>query len=737
MDGTNSPLQFRVLGMDCAEEVTALKRELVPLVGNEERLAFDLLQGKMTVKPGQPAVSADQVLKGIQQAGLKAEPWVADSRPVTTSKNLASSLRAWLVGASGLATVLGLVSHAALTGSLSNAFGGGGGATHSAPPLLSCVLYGIAVASGVWLVLPKAWNSARHFRPDMNLLMVIAVCGAVLIGEWLEAATVAFLFALSILLEAWSIGRARRAIAALLDLTPPEVRVRRPDKTEVVVPPDQVEIGTRFLVRPGERIALDGRVVAGSSHVNQAPITGESKLATKSAGDPIYAGTINGDGALEAESTAAVEDTTLARIIRLVEEAQSSRAESEQWVERFARIYTPVVLVLAVFALLIPPLVFGQPWLKSTYNALTLLVIACPCALVISTPVSIVAGLTAAAKRGVLIKGGVYLEVPARLSAIAFDKTGTLTLGEPAVVSVTALSGHDEEELLERAAALEARSDHPLARAVLAYAESKGVRPEPADDLQTVQGKGATAVINGRPFWIGSHKYLEERGQETPEVHEMLERLSSDGRSVVVVGNEQHVCGFLILADAVRPQAKGTLGQLRSLGIKHLVLLTGDNSPTGKSLAQQVGIDEVHAELLPQDKVAEIKRLVEKYGQVAMVGDGINDAPALAQSTLGIAMGAAGSDAAIETADIALLADDLTQLPWLVRHSRNTLTVIRQNIIFSLAVKALFVVLTFIGWSSLWAAIAADTGASLLVVFNGLRLLQSDGVESKTGENQN
>ena len=292
-----APLQFRVLGMDCAEEVTALKRELVPLVGDEERLAFDLLQGKMTVKPGQPAVTADQVLKGIQQAGLKAEPWVADAPQPGASKNPAFNLRGWLVGASGLATVLGLGVQVATIGNLATVFGGTE-VSHSTPPLLSCILYGIAIGAGIWLVLPKAWNAARHLRPDMNLLMVIAVCGAVLIGEWLEAATVAFLFALSILLEAWSIGRARRAIAALLDLTPPEVRVRRPDNTEVVVPPEQVEIGTRFLVRPGERIALDGRVVAGSSHVNQAPITGESKPATKSIGDPIYAGTINGDGAI-------------------------------------------------------------------------------------------------------------------------------------------------------------------------------------------------------------------------------------------------------------------------------------------------------------------------------------------------------------------------------------------------------------------------------------------------------
>jgi Cd2+/Zn2+-exporting ATPase len=725
VEAANHPIQFRVRGMDCAEEVTALKQALVPLVGDENRLAFDLLHGRLTVKPGQPAVTEQQVLTGIQQAGLKAELWTADDGPPTAS-NSASSLRFWLVVASGLAIVLALASHVGWVGSLTAALGGVGEGEHTSPPLVACLLYVVAIGSGIWLVLPKAWNSARHLRPDMNLLMVIAVCGAVLIGEWLEAATVAFLFALSILLEAWSIGRARRAIAQLLDLTPPEVRVKRPDNSEVLLPPSQVGIGTRFVVRPGERIALDGRVIAGSSHVNQAPITGESQLVAKTVGEAIYAGTINGDGAIEAESTAAAQDTTLARIIRLVEEAQSSRAASEQWVERFARVYTPAVLVLAVLAWLIPPLLVGRNWFDSTYSALTLLVIACPCALVISTPVSIVAGLTAAARRGVLIKGGIFLEVPARLAAIAFDKTGTLTRGEPAVVSVTPLGSHDEKELLERAAALEAQSDHPLARAVIAYAGGKGIRPEPAGDLQTVQGKGATATIQGRRFWIGSHKYLEERGQETPEVHELLERLSSEGRSVVVVGNDQHVCGFLTVADAVRPQARPTLDELRSLGIKHLVLLTGDNSPTARSLAAQVGIDEIHAELLPQDKVTQIKRLVERYGQVAMVGDGINDAPALAQSSLGIAMGAAGSDAAIETADIALLADDLTALPWLVRHSRNTMSIIRQNITFSLAIKALFVALTFAGWSSLWAAIAADTGASLLVVINGLRLLQSD-----------
>jgi len=709
--------------MDCAEEVTALKRELVPLVRDEQRLGFDVLRGKLTVRSGEPEVSPEQLLAGVSRAGLRAEPWVDGAPGDAARSERADRLRSALVVASGLATLSGVAVHFSLSGSLAAALGLGE-AAHAAPSIAARVCYGLAILAGIWLVLPKAWSSARHLRPDMNLLMVIAACGAVAIGQWLEGATVAFLFALSILLEAWSIGRARRAIKELLDLTPPEVRVRGANGSEALVLPDQVAVGSLFLVRPGERIPLDGRVTAGASHVNQAPITGESMPVSKAAGDAVFAGTINGDGALEAESTAAAKDTTLARIIRLVEEAQSGRAVSEQWVERFARIYTPAILALAVLALFLPPLLFGMPWARSTYNALALLVIACPCALVISTPVSIVAGLTTAAKRGVLIKGGVYLEIPAALSAIAFDKTGTLTRGEPEVVAVTPLSGHDEPELLQRAAALEASSDHPLAKAVVEYAQKKGVRPEPAQDLQTLQGRGVTATFAGRPYWIGSHKYLEERGQETPEVHQTLERLSAEGRSVVVVGNNEHVCGFLVLADAVRPEAKPTLAELRALGIQHLVLLTGDNRPTGQSLAAQVGIDEVHAELLPQDKVAQITRLVERYGPVAMIGDGINDAPALAQSSLGIAMGAAGSDAAIETADIALLADDLTQLPWLIRHSRRTLSIIRQNIGFALAIKAIFVGLTLLGHSSLWAAIAADTGASLLVVFNGLRLLR-------------
>jgi Cd2+/Zn2+-exporting ATPase len=557
----------------------------------------------------------------------------------------------------------------------------------------------------------------------MNLLMTVAVCGAVVIGEWFEASTVSFLFALSLALESWSVGRARRAVATLMNLTPPTARLLRADGGEDEVAPDGVSVGAHFLVRPGERIPLDGRVVRGASEVNQAPITGESIPIPKSDGQEVFAGTINGDGVLTIECTKPSGDTALAHIIRLVGEAQSRRAPSEQWVEKFARGYTPAVMVLALAVLVIPPLFFGGSWQDWFYRSLVLLVIACPCALVISTPVSIVAALTASARNGVLIKGGVYVEVPARLDAIALDKTGTLTEGRPKVVEVVPLSGHDERELLERASALEAHSTHPLAHAILAYAQERSVVVRPADEYLIVQGRGAKGRICEQNYWLGSHRYLEELGQETEEVHQRLEALSAAGRTVVVIGNATHVCGFIALADTVRASARTTLMALRQAGVKHIVMLTGDNRGTAEAIARETGIDEVHADLLPADKVSAVEVLVAKYGRVAMVGDGVNDAPALGRATLGIAMGAAGSDAAIETADIALMSDDLSKLPWLVQHSRHTLTIIRQNIAFSLAIKSIFVVLTFAGISSLWGAIAADTGSSLLVIFNGLRLL--------------
>lgn len=716
-----SPMSFRVHGMDCAEEIAILKRELGPLVGGEDRLSFDVLNGRLTVQAATPAVPQERILTAVARTGMRAEPWreASERSPAPPARRWTRTI---LTTLSGAATAAGLAIHV-FTSGWAGAFGSEGMGLHQGVPWAARAAYAVAILSGVWQVLPKAWHALRSLRPDMNLLMVVAVSGAVAIGEWFEAATVAFLFATSLALESWSVGRARRAVAALMELAPPTARLKQPDGGEQVVSPDQVPVGAVFIVQPGERIPLDGKVVRGSSHVNQAPITGESLPVPKNPEDVVFAGTINGDGALEAECTKAAKDTTLAQIIRMVGDASSKRAPSEQWVEKFARVYTPAVMILAAAVLLIPPLLFAGDWQKWIYYSLVLLVIACPCALVISTPVTIVAALAAAARNGVLIKGGVHVETPARLRAIAFDKTGTLTQGAPAVAQIVPWSGHDERELLERAAALEARSDHPLAKAIVAFAAERGVTPAPAEDFQIIQGKGASGRVNGKSYWLGSHRYLEERGQETPEVHERLEALSASGHTVVVFGDDRHVCGFLALADQVRPSAKATLEALHVAGIEQLVMLTGDNFGTAKAIARETGLDEVHAELLPAAKVQAVEDLVAKHGVVAMVGDGVNDAPAMGRATLGIAMGAAGSDAAIEAADIALMADDLSKLPWLIRHSRRTLTVIRQNIAFSLGVKAVFVILSFAGFASLWAAIAADAGASLLVIGNGLRLL--------------
>jgi Cd2+/Zn2+-exporting ATPase len=732
----SSRLRFKVRGMDCADEIAILKRELSPLVG-EERLGFDLLRARLTVTDPPAGVDEAWIVRAVGSTGMRAEPWREASEEAEPAGVWERRGRTVMGITSGLALVAGLGTHAAGVGGLAEAFASEGLDDTLAVPLAARALYGLAILAGAWFVLPKAWHSLRRLRPDMNLLMVVAVLGAVAIGEWLEGATVAFLFAVSLALESWSVGRARRAVAALMDLTPEVARVLRPDGTEEEMQAREVAVGVKFVVRPGEKIALDGRVVDGQSAVNQAPITGESIPVDKVAGDQVFAGTINGDGALTIQSTRAADETTLAHIIRLVEEAQGRRAPSEQWVERFARIYTPAVMVVAAVILVVPPLAFGQAWETWIYRALVLLVIACPCALVISTPVSIVAALAAAARNGVLIKGGLFVEIPARIRAVALDKTGTLTHGRPVVVEVVPLAEHDERELLERAVALEARSEHPLARAVLAYAKERGIQAAPAEGFAILQGRGASGRIGGQTYWLGSHRYLEERGQETPDIHARLQQMAGSGRTAMVIGNEHHVCGLIAVADSVRAESRGAIQALRAAGVETVVMLTGDNRGTAEAVAAATGIDDVRAEMLPAEKVAAIDELVSRYGTVAMIGDGVNDAPAMAKATLSVAMGAAGSDAAIETADVALMADDLSRLPWLIRHSRRALRVIRQNVFFSLGVKALFLGLTLFGFSSLWAAIAADMGASLLVIGNALRLLRArpkqEGVSTRNG----
>ncbi len=714
---TTAKLDLKIRGMDCAEEVATLRHALVPLTG-EAPLAFDVLRGRLVIDMTGVKVGEKDVLAAIGKTGLHAEPFNRlETRPAHGARTRGAST---LAGAALL--IAAFVTHVKIDG-FAGAFGSEGmGIAHAVPGLVR-FLYIAAIAAAGWMVLPKALSSIARIRPDMNLLMTIAVAGAVVIGEYFEAAAVTVLFAVSLSLESWSVGRARRAIEALLSLTPPTARVRR-DGREIAVAPADVTVGEVFVVKPGERIPLDGVVVVGASAVNQAPVTGESAPVEKAEGAEVFAGTVNGDGALDVRVTKVAADSTVAHIARLVEDAQSKRSRSEVFVERFASVYTPVVLALSLLTALAPPLLFHAARAEWAYRALVLLVIGCPCALVISTPVAIVAGLAAAASRGVLVKSGEHLETPSGLKAIALDKTGTLTTGRPKVIDVVPFGEHDKTALLRIAASLEQKSEHPIAHAVLEAARAAGIDPPPAGNFVAIRGNGASGVVEGEEHWLGSHRYLDERKQETPEVHRQLEALSADGKTIVVVGNARHVCGFITVADAIRDDASANVAAMRAAGIEHIVMLTGDNAGTAKAVAKLTGVIEVHAELMPEDKLRLVEELTRHYGAVAMIGDGVNDAPAMAKASLGIAMGAVGSDAAIEAADVALMSDDLSAVPWLVRHSRRVVSVVRQNVAFALIVKAAVVVLTVVGTASLWMAIAADMGASLIVVANGLRLLR-------------
>lgn len=728
---TSKTVAYRVQGLDCAEEVMTLRSA----VGNKPgvlNLDFDILNARMTVEFDPARITPDDLARAVASTGMKALP--------TEETVMQGGVAFWanhgpflMTCASGVLVLAGFLSHSIVHGSFLHAVGIDEGAPH-AFPTLSILFYIASMVTGAWFIIPKAIRAATRLRPDMNLLMTIAIIAAGVIGEWLEAAAVAFLFALALWLERWSIHRAHRAVERLMELSPATARCVSPEAGVVVEKRvEEVTMGATVLVRPGEKIPLDGDVIRGSSMVNQAPITGESVPVPKGPGDQVLAGTINEDGILEFQVTKPARETTLAHVIHLVQAAHARRAPVERWVDKFARYYTPVVMGIAIGIALLPPLFFSGLWLEWLYRGLVVLVIACPCALVISTPVSIVSGLTSAARNGVLIKGGMFLEAPVRWRAIALDKTGTLTHGQPEVQEVIPLNGHSQRELLGIAATLESGSDHPLARAILRKAQAEGVTPRESLDFQAIKGKGARAKIDNQLFWIGNHRFMEEMGEETPDVHDQAENLEKSGYSVVAIGNTQHVCGFITLADRVRTESPEVIRQVKELGIQRVLMLTGDNEGTARTVARCVGVDEFMAELLPQDKLERVESLVRKYGSVAMVGDGVNDAPAMAAATTGVAMGAAGSDAAIETADIALMSDDLTKLPWLIRHSRRTLRVVQENIAFAVGEKLLFLSLAIFGLATLWMAIAADMGASLLVISNGLKLLRGQrNPESET-----
>ncbi|MBS0631264.1 MAG: cadmium-translocating P-type ATPase [Verrucomicrobia bacterium] len=585
-----------------------------------------------------------------------------------------------------------------------------------------------AMLAGGWFLLPKAWRAILSFRPDINLLVVIAAIGASAIGEWVEAAAVVFLFGVAEWLEGWADRRAQRATAALLELAPKVATVRR-EGALVEVPVDQVQVGEVIAVKSGMAIPLDGAITAGESAVNQAPITGESVPVDKKPGDAVFAGTINGEGSLEIRVSKAAGDTTLARIIRLVAEAQEQKAPLQRFVDRFARYYTPAVTVVALLVFLVPPLLGGGEWSTWLYRACVLLIIACPCALVIATPVGIVAGLTALARRGVLVKGGAHLETIARLRGLAVDKTGTITEGRPRVQSVELVAAPSPANVLRIAAAIDDHSAHPLAKAVVAYAREQCVTFPRAENYQNRSGRGAEGSVEGHAYFVGNHRCAHELGVCSEDLERRLAAIEAKGQSVVVVGHRPHggcageVLGIIAIGDTIRAHAREAVAALHAAGVKQVVMLSGDNQRTADFVAREVGIDEARGDLLPEDKVAAVKALRERHGLVGMVGDGVNDAPAMAAASLGIAMGAAGTDAAIETADIALMQDDLPKIAETIRLGRRALGIIRFNIAFALALKAVFLVLTLSGHASLWWAILADTGATLLVIANALRLL--------------
>jgi len=590
----------------------------------------------------------------------------------------------------------------------------------------SVLAYATSILIGGYRLFHTGLKNLFRLNFDMKTLMTIAVIGAAFIGEWGEGATVVILFAISEALETYSMDKARQSIRSLMDIAPKEALIRRGNQ-EMMIQVDEIQIGDIMIVKPGQKIAMDGMVVKGTSAVNQAAITGESVPVAKTTDDEVFAGTLNEEGLLEVKVTKHVDDTTIAKIIHLVEEAQAERAPSQAFVDRFAKYYTPVIMFIALGVAIVPPL-FGADWNTWIYQGLAVLVVGCPCALVVSTPVSIVTAIGNAARNGVLIKGGIHLEEMGSIKAIAFDKTGTLTKGVPVVTDFLPQQGKDQKELLKIIAALENGSQHPLASAIMKKAEQENLDYQSVEiaEFTSITGKGIKGIVNGESYYVGSPNLFEELLSNgiSAELEEHISSLQNQGKTVMVAGTPTSILAILAVADEVRANSLNVIQKLHSLGIEKTIMLTGDNAGTAKAIGKQVGVSDIKAELLPQDKLTLIKDLRKKYDRVSMVGDGVNDAPALAASTVGVAMGGAGTDTALETADIALMADDLEKLPYTVKLSRKALAIIKQNITFSLGIKLVALLLVIPGWLTLWIAIFADMGATLLVTLNSLRLLR-------------
>ncbi len=701
-------LRLKIQKMDCPTE-EALIRKVIDGKPGVVGLNFDLINRVLTVNHTlSDTTSIDAALVGIGMAGLplQGEGMSVHTGAAPGEEEVRSiSRREWvMMSVAGIAAISSeVVAYA----------------TGSETSITVAVLALVAIFTGGLETLKKGWIALKSFTLNINLLMTVAVFGAVAIGQWPEAAVVIWLFGIAEMIEVVSLDRARNAIRSLMAHAPETAFVKGTDETWSEVHADQIRIGQIVRVRPGERIALDGIVVSGQSGVNQAPITGESMPVEKTVGATLFAGTLNERGVLEFRVTAGKGETTLDRIAKSIQAAQGQRAPTQRFVDRFARIYTPVVFALALLVALVPPLAFGMPWYDWIYKALVLLVIACPCALVISTPVTIVSGLANAARRGILVKGGVYLEQGRELKTVALDKTGTITHGKPVLTNVVPLSRLSKEEALRIAASLDALSEHPVATAIVAaYKNSVAL----VDNFEALPGRGVKGTLDGMTYFLGNHRLIEDLKVCSPDVEEALDRLEIEAKTAIVLATKSESLAVFAVADTIRDTSKAAIADLKSLGIE-TIMLTGDNDKTAKAVGLQVGIEDARGNLMPDDKLAAIGALLER-GPVGMVGDGVNDAPALARSSIGFAMGAAGTDTAIETADVALMQDDLRKLPEFIRLSRKTSQVLWQNITFALSIKVIFFVLTLTGVGTLWMAVFADAGASLIVVANGLRLLR-------------
>ncbi len=591
--------------------------------------------------------------------------------------------------------------------------------------LLTKALYILAIIIGGFDLFKEGFSDLIKLDFSMESLMTIAIIGAAFIGEWAEGSIVVILFAISEALERFSMDKARQSIRSLMDIDPKEALIRR-NNVEQLVSVDKIDIDDIMIIKPGQKIAMDGLVINGHSSVNQAAITGESVPVEKQLDDEVFAGTLNEEGVLEVKVTKKVTDTTIAKIIHLVEEAQGERAPAQAFVDKFAKYYTPFIIIMALLIVVVPPLFFGGDWNKWLYQGLSILVVGCPCSLVISTPVSIVSAIGNAAKNGVLVKGGVYLEEIGHLRAIAFDKTGTLTKGKPVVTDFIATSSETDINYLSIISSLESLSQHPLASAILNEADKTNVdyKSIQIEDFQSITGKGLTGIHQNIRYYIGSPKLFSASVIEETAVKVQYRQFQEQGKTAMYFGTDEQILGVIAVADEVRDSSAAVISELHKLSIEHTIMLTGDNTKTAESIGKQLGVTEIKGDLMPQEKLDSIKALRTTYNKVAMVGDGINDAPALAASTVGIAMGGAGTDTALETADVALMGDDLQKLPFIVRLSRQTLKVIKQNITFSLGIKLLALLLVIPGWLTLWIAIVADMGATLLVTLNGLRLMK-------------